>query len=61
MKKKENIGNFRNNGSEYSKMGDPIEGFDHDFPSKIKAVPYGIYNLNNNTGFVNLEISHDTA
>ena len=42
-------------------MGEPREVFDHDFPSKIKAVPYGIYNLNNNTGFVNLEISHDTA
>ena len=60
-KKKENIGNFRNNGSEYRKMGEPREVFDHDFPSKIKAVPYGIYNLNNNTGFVNLGVSHDTA
>ena len=60
-KKKENVGNFRNNGDEYRKTGDPREVFDHDFPSDIKAVPYGIYNLNNNTGFVNLGVSHDTA
>ena len=60
-KKKENVGNFRNNGDEYRKTGDPREVFDHDFPSDIKVVPYGIYNLNDNTGFVNLGVSHDTA
>lgn len=60
-KKKENVGNFRNNGTEYRKTGDPREVCDHDFPHNLKAVPYGIYNLNNNTGFVNLGVSHDTA
>jgi hypothetical protein len=62
-KKKELIGNFKNNGSEYRKKGDPRKVFDHDFPIKElgKIAPYGIYNLNHNIGFVNLGTSHDTA
>jgi len=62
-KKKENIGNFKNNGAEYSKIGNPILVLDHDFPIKElgKVNPYGIYDIYENIGFVNLGISHDTA
>jgi len=62
-KKKENIGNFKQNGQEYRKNKDPRKVLDHDFPIKElgKIAPYGVYNLNNNTGFVNVGISHDTS
>ena len=61
-KKKENIGNFKNNGSEYRPQKDPRQVLDHDFPLPElgKVAPYGIYVVNNNTGFINLGISHDT-
>jgi hypothetical protein len=61
-KKKENIGNFKNNGSEYRPKGEPRRVLDHDFPLPElgKVAPYGIYVLNNNTGFINLGLSHDT-
>lgn len=62
-KKKENIGNFKNDGAEYRKSKDPRKVLDHDFPIKElgKVAPYGIYVLNNNTGFVNLGTDHDTG
>jgi hypothetical protein len=62
-KKKENIGNFKNNGSEYRKFKDPRKVWDHDFPIAElgKIAPYGVYTLNHNTGFVNVGTSHDTA
>ena len=62
-KKKENIGNFKNNGQEYRKSGDPRKVLDHDFPIPElgKVAPYGVYVLNDNTGFVNLGTDHDTA
>ena len=62
-KKKENIGNFKQNGEEYRLEKCPRKVLDHDFPIKGlgKIAPYGIYNLNNNTGFVNLGTSHDTS
>jgi len=46
-KKKENIGNFKNQGTEYRKIKDPRYVLDHDFPiSELgKAAPYGIYVL----------------
>ena len=61
-KKKENVGNFNNNGSEYRPIKDPRQVLDHDFPLKElgKVSPYGVYVLNDNTGFVNLGTSHDT-
>jgi hypothetical protein len=61
-KKKENIGNFKNNGSEYRPKGNPRPVLDHDFPLPElgKVSPYGVYVLNNNTGFINLGVSHDT-
>lgn len=62
-KKKENIGNFKNNGQEYRYKKDPRKVLDHDFPIEElgKISPYGVYNLNNNTGFVNVGTSHDTS
>jgi len=62
-KKKENIGNFKNNGAEYSRKHEPVKVLDHDFPIKElgKATPYGIYDLMRNSGFVNVGISNDTA
>ena len=62
-KKKEKIGNFKNNGAEYSQKKNPIKVLDHDFPIKElgKVAPYGIYDINRNEGFVNLGVSRDTA
>jgi transposase len=62
-KKKENIGNFKNGGQEYRHKKDPRKVWDHDFPIEElgKISPYGVYNLNNNTGFVNVGTSHDTS
>lgn len=62
-KKKENIGNFKNNGQEYRQNKDPRKVLDHDFPIKElgKISPYGVYNLNKNTGFVNVGTNHDTS
>jgi transposase len=62
-KKKENIGNFKNNGKEYRQKGNPREVLDHDFPIEElgKIAPYGIYNVNGNVGFVNVGTSHDTS
>ena len=56
------IGNFKNNGSEYRPTNDPRKVLDHDFPLPElgKVAPYGVYVLNDNTGFVNLGLSHDT-
>lgn len=62
-KKKENIGNFKNNGQEYRRSKDPRLVLDHDFPIPElgKVCPYGVYLLNDNTGFVNLGTSADTS
>ncbi|MDR0684245.1 MAG: ISAzo13 family transposase [Spirochaetaceae bacterium] len=62
-KKKENIGNFKNSGKEYRRKKDPRPVLDHDFPLEElgKISPYGVCNLNNNTGFVNAGLSHDTS
>ncbi len=62
-KKKENIGNFKNNGVEYAPKKNPTQVLDHDFPIKElgKASPYGIYDVKENEGYVNVGISSDTA
>lgn len=62
-KKKEKIGNFKNDGREYREKKNPRKVLDHDFPIEElgKIAPYGIYNINNNIGFVNVGISHDTS
>ena len=62
-KKKENIGDYKNNGREYAKKGNPVKTNTHDFPNKKlgKVAPYGIYDIDQNNGLVNVGISHDTA
>ena len=59
-KKKELIGNYKNNGREYRLKGHPREVNDHDFGKK-KAIPYGIYDIAADEGFVNVGQDHDTA
>jgi transposase len=62
-KKKENIGNFKNNGVEWGNSKEPVKVLDHDFPlkEKGKATPYGVYDIARNKGFVSVGISNDTA
>jgi len=62
-KKKENIGNFKNNGKEYRRKGEPTKVNVYDFIDKEKGkiAPYGIYDLSTNKGWVNIGISSDTA
>jgi hypothetical protein len=62
-KKKENLGNFSNKGREYGPKGMPLETNTHDFPDKElgKAIPYGVYDIGRNEGWVNVGITHDTA
>lgn len=61
-KKKELVGNYKNAGKEYRPIGDPRIVNDHDFEGELgKAVPYGIYDIGRNEGYVNVGISADTA
>jgi transposase len=62
-KKKENIGNYKNNGQEFAKKATPVKVNGHDFPDKKlgKVVPYGIYDIGKNKGWVSVGISSDTA
>jgi hypothetical protein len=62
-KKKENVGNYTNKGSEYHKKGEPVEVNAYDFPDKEKGkvTPDGIYDLARNKGWVNVGCDHDTA
>jgi len=62
-KKHELIGNYKNAGREYHPQGEAPEVKDHDFIDKElgKAIPYGIYDLLDNSGFVNIGIDHDTS
>lgn len=62
-KKKELLGDFSNKGKEYRKKGCPVETRTHDFPDKElgKAIPYGVYDIESNEGWVNVGINHDTA
>jgi len=62
-KKKELVGDFRNPGREYRPQGSPEEVRVHDFLIKElgRAVPYGIYDLAANSGWVSVGVDHDTA
>jgi hypothetical protein len=62
-KKKELVGEFYNAGREWRPKGNPVEVKVHDFPDKKlgKAIPYGVYDLLNNEGWVSVGIDHDTA
>lgn len=62
-KKKELIGNFKNNGRQWLPKGKDVSVNVYDYTSLAdgKAVPYGIYDLVHNSGFVNVGVDHDTA
>ena len=62
-KKKELVGEFRNAGREWQPHGEPVEVLIHDFMDKDlgKAIPYGVYDLTANQGWVSVGIDHDTA
>jgi hypothetical protein len=62
-KKKENIGNFKNQGVEWQEKGKPVQVNTHDFPDKElgKVAPYGVYDITRNEGWVSVGISKDTS
>ena len=62
-KKKELVGNFKNGGRELRPQGDPQPVLVHDFliPELGRAIPYGVYDLGHNRGWVSVGIDHDTA
>lgn len=62
-KKKDIIGNFKNIGLEWQPKGSPLKVNDHDFIDKDlgKAIPFGVYDINNNSGWVNVGIDHETS
>ena len=62
-KKKELVGDFKNNGRDYRPKGDPEKVRVHDFkiPELGRASPYGVYDIADNAGWVSVGIDHDTA
>ena len=62
-KKKELVGDFKNAGQEWRRHGEPEEVRVHDFLDKTlgKAIPYGVYDVTHNEGWVSVGIDHDTA
>ncbi|WP_370156138.1 ISAzo13 family transposase [Streptacidiphilus sp. EB129] len=62
-KKKELVGPYKNGGREWEPGGEPVQVDTHDFPDRVlgKVVPYGIYDMATNTGWVNVGTDHDTA
>ncbi len=62
-KKKELVGEFKNGGREWRPKGEPAQVSSHDFPDRElgKAIPYGVYDLAANAGWVNVGTDHDTA
>jgi hypothetical protein len=62
-KKKELIGHYHNKGREWRPQGEPEKVLVHDFidPDVPKAIPYGVYDVGKNAGWVNVGCDHDTA
>jgi hypothetical protein len=62
-KKKELVGAFKSGGREWQPMGEPERVNVHDFPDPAvgKAIPYGVYDITHNTGWVTVGQDHDTA
>jgi transposase len=62
-KKKELVGNFHNGGREWQPKSQPERVATHDFPSQAqgRAIPYGVYDLGHNEGWVSVGTDHDTA
>jgi hypothetical protein len=62
-KKKEHLGAYYRAGKSWRPQGDPVKVRDHDFPEKdgVRVVPYGLYDIAANRGFVSVGTSGDTA
>jgi hypothetical protein len=62
-KKKEQVGEFAQAGREWRPRGDPVRVRSHSFPDAHggHAIPYGVYDVGANTGFVNVGVDHNTA
>jgi len=62
-KKKERVGEFKNNGQTWRPKGKPTEVNMYDYPElgEGPAIPYGVYDIQRNHGYVNVGIDHDTA
>ena len=62
-KKKETLGNKSNGGVEYQPQGEPVRTDVHDFPDPVlgKAIPYGVYDVANNEGWVSVGDTADTS
>ena len=62
-KKKELVGDFKNGGREWRPAGRPVEVRVHDFQDKAlgKVIPYGVYDILNDQGWVSVGVDHDTA
>jgi Rhodopirellula transposase DDE domain len=62
-KKKELVGEYAQGGAEWRPKGDPVAVRSHDFPDEQAghAIPYGVYDVGANTGFVNVGTDHNTA
>ena len=62
-KKKELVGDFKNDGRELRPKGDPEKVRVHDFviPELGRAAPYGVYDVTQNAGWVSVGVDHDTA
>jgi Rhodopirellula transposase DDE domain len=62
-KKKEPVGSYHRDGRSWRRRGDPVQVRSHDFPDRElgKVLPYGIYDIAANRGFVSVGTSHDTA
>jgi hypothetical protein len=62
-KKKELVGNYKNNGRQWHRKGQALKVNGHDFPdpSVPRAFPYGVYEIGRDEGFVNVGSDHDTS
>ena len=62
-KKKEPVGQYGNRGRSWRPRGEPVRVRDHDFPDPEQgvAIPYGVYDVSANAGFVNVGTDHDTG
>jgi hypothetical protein len=61
-KKKELVGEYANKGREYQPQGSPVRVNGHDFPAGVpKAIPYGVYDIGADDGWVSVGIDHETS
>jgi len=62
-KKKELVGRYAQSGHEWQPQGEPVEVSTYDFPGQAegKAIPYGVYDLTDNSAWVSVGIHHDTS